>query len=391
MAGGSLLGQALLLIPVVGGTLYALLSMITALIFVSRQDNRPPAAGENDWPPVTVLKPIHGMEKNLRENLTSVCSQDYPDYQVVLAVQRRNDPALPLLREIQHQFGPERVELVVVESEPVVNGKVQNLLNALAAARHERLVISDSDVLLRPDYLKTIVAPLNDPGVGYVCTLYRAVNAGNWCERLELLTLNADFIPSVLFAEVTGTAEDFCTGASIALRRATLEAIGGLQSLGDYLVEDYEMGRRIQALGLRRVVVPYFVDLIMDFASPGVWWRHQLYWDQNTRAARPFAYLATVIVRALPFALLFALLRRFDTIGLSVLAMAVVVRLATAAFILRYALHDREGLHGLAWLPLRDLLGLISWLLAWFKRRFVWRGLEFQLTRGGRIVPRRLG
>jgi ceramide glucosyltransferase len=388
MLSGYLLGQSLVLLPVVGGSLYGLLGVVTAVVFCARQ--RELTAGQADpLPPVTVLKPIHGLEKNLAANLASVCSQDYPDYQVVLSVQRRNDPALPLLKEIQRQFGPHRVELVVVDSEPMVNGKVQNLLNALPAARHEVLIISDSDVMLRRDYLKTMVAPLGDPKVGYVCTLYRATRAERWFERLELLTLNADFTPSVIFAEITGMS-DFCTGASIALRRATLDSIGGLQPLREYLVEDYEMGRRIQSQGLQRVLVPYFVDLIVDLPSPGVWWHHQLYWDQHIRAARPGGFFATVLMRALPFALLFALLR-LDLEGLGVLAAALVIRLATVGFMLAYVIKDREGLGSLAWLPLRDLLGLASWWVALFKRSFVWRGLEFQLTRAGKIVPRRVG
>jgi ceramide glucosyltransferase len=233
------------------------------------------------------------------------------------------------------------------------------------------------------------VAPLRNPEVGYVCTLYRATHAESWFERLELLTLNADFIPSVIFAEVAGMA-DFCTGASIALRRTTLDSIGGLQPLGEYLVEDYEMGQRIRAQGYRRTLLPYWVDLIVDLSSPAVGWRHQLYWDQHTRAARPVGFFATVFTRALPFALLFALLRLFDAEGLGVLAAALAIRLATAGFILGYVINDREGLGSLMWLPLRDVLGLVSWWFALFKRSFVWRGLEFQLTRDGRILPRRV-
>jgi ceramide glucosyltransferase len=381
--------QCVFLLPALGGSVYAVLCLVAALAFSRRVVAAPQADPARAWPAVTVLKPVHGLEKDLAANLRTACTQDYPDYQVVLSVQRAGDPAIPLLHEIEREFGPQRVSVVVAESEPVFNGKVQNLLIGLRAARHDVLVISDSDVRLAPDYLRAIVAPLADPAVGCVCTLYRAVRADNWCERLELLTLNADFIPSVVFAEMTG-ASDFCTGSSLALRRSTLEAIGGLESLADYLVEDYEIGRRIRTRGMQVRVLPYFVETLMDFARPSRWWGHQVYWDQNTRAARPIGFTATVLTRSVPFGLLFAAVRGFDPLGLSVLAAVLAIRLGAAALILSRALRDREGLRSLYLLPLRDLAGLASWALALTRKSFVWRGLEFGLTRDGRIVPREL-
>ncbi len=247
------------------------------------------------------------------------------------------------------------------------------------------LVISDSDVRLRPDYLKTIVAPLADPEVGCVCTLYKASDAQTWFEKMELLTLNCEFMANVVFAHVTGAAK-FCLGASTAVRRSTLKEIGGLDALADYLVEDYEMGRRIWTSGKKVAIVPYFVDTMVDLHTPAQWWTHQTYWDQNTRAARPAGFFATVLVRSVPFALLFALVRMGDPLGLAVLGTAVLVRMATAAAMLGWGFRDREGLASLALLPLRDVAGLLSWLLAFTKRTVVWRGAEFILTSDGRLL-----
>jgi ceramide glucosyltransferase len=336
---------------------------------------------------VTVLKPVHGLEAGLEANLRSICAQDYPAYQVILSVQRLSDPALPLLERLAAEYGPERVSVVAVDSEPVVNGKVQNLLNAYTAARHDILVISDSDARTRPDYLRAMAAPLVDPKVGYVCSLYRGTRARRWYEKLELLGLNADFLPSVLFAEVTG-ASGYCLGASMAFRRADLEAVGGFGALADYLVEDYELGRRLRERVGRCVLVSNMVELIMDLASARQWWHHQIYWDQNTKAARPWGFVLTVLTRAIPFALIFAALRFFDPLGLGVLAGASAVRLGSAALV-AHQLGDRDGLAALPWLPLRDLLGLASWYLALGRRSFVWRGWRFGLTRDGRIVPRK--
>ena len=179
-----------------------------------------------------------------------------------------------------------------------------------------------------------------------------------------------------------------CLGASVALRRTTLEAVGGLVSLADYFVEDYELGQRILKRGQRMVLLPYFVDLTVDLDGARSWWRHQIYWDQNTRTARPFGFAASVLIRALPFALLYAALRLFDLVGVAVLLGAIAVRLVTSAGT-ALIFRDGAGLRALWLLPLRDLLGLLFWVLAMGKRRVIWRGREFGVARGGRIIPRR--
>jgi ceramide glucosyltransferase len=346
----------LFLVPVIGGSVYGILCVVAA-IRLRRQAGSISRKTSESWPAVTILKPVHNLEKNQRAILRSACMQDYPDFQVVFSVQDTDDPAIPLLREIQNEFGPERVTVAVENFRPGTNGKINNMVGGLRHARHDVLVISDSDVILKPDYLKTIVAPLGDPDVGCVCTLYKAAGADSWFEKMELLTLNADFMTNVLFAHVSG-ASKFCLGASAALHRSTLEQIGGLEDLSDYLVEDYEMGRRIWMLGKKVAVLPYFVDTIVDLETPSQLWNHQIYWDQNTRAARPFAFFATVLVRSVPFALLYAAIRMFDLIGLSVLAATLILRFISGAIVLNHGLGDREGLRSLALLPFRDIASL---------------------------------
>jgi len=383
-APGSVLEWTLLL-PVVGGSLYGFLCVLAVMRLQTRARRDRPRA--TSWPAVTVLKPICGLEKDLAQNLRSACDQDYPEFQVVLSAQKSDDPALPLLYEIQREFGAARVDVVVDDSHTAPNGKIRNLLGAVPHARYAVLVISDSDVRLRPDYLKTIVAPLAEPGVGCACTYYKAARAESWYERLEQLTLNADFVPSLVFASVTG-ASRFVLGASTALWRSVLDEIGGLSALSDYLVEDFEMGRRILAAGRRVVIAPYFVDTMVDLKTPLQWWNHHLYWDQNTRAANPWGLFATVFVRAIPFALLFALFRRFDPMGWAVLVSAIFIRLVTAGAFLAVGLGDWTSVRSLALLPLRDVAGLVSWLLAFLWPTVIWRGEQFILTRDGRMVPK---
>jgi len=373
--------QCLLLIPVVGGSIYALLRLIAVAAFQLRRSRHVDPAS---WPAVTILKPVCGLEKDLEDTLRSACSQDYPEFQVVLSVQRADDPALPTLRELEAEFGPERVTVSVATHAPIANGKVHNLANAVKSARHDFLVISDSDIRLQPDFLKQIVAPLDDPAVGYACTVYRGVRAERWPERLELLSLH-DFTVEVIFSHMTG-ASNFCLGSSIAFRRSTLDAIGGFEPLAEYLAEDWEMGSRIRALGLDLALVRHSVETVIDIPGPLDWWRHQLYWDLNTRFARPRGFLATVLIRAVPFALLFALARSFDATGLGVLAAALALRLVSSG-IIQALLGDREALRSLAWMPLRDVAGFAIWLVALGHRKVVWRGVRFDLTSDGRMLP----
>jgi len=380
--------QWIFLGPVILGSLYMILSMLAVLRFRTLLPTSPQHAS-SQWPRVTILKPVCGLEKNLRNNLRSACLQNYPIFEVIFAVQSTDDPAIPLLKEIAREFDGGHVTVVTENRQAGANRKVNNLLGALAHARHDFLVISDSDVFLKPDYLRTIIPPLVDRRVGYACTLYRAVGADRWYEKMELLTYNADFIPSVIFAYMTG-ASSFCLGSSVAFRRDSLKELGGLVTLADYLAEDYEMGKRLLRPGKKMVLRPYFVDVVVDLKDLSQWWHHQVCWDQKTRAAKPLGFFANIVTRSLPFALLFAAFRMGDASGLAVLSGVLGLRLVTAAAMLKWGLQDKEGLRSLALLPLRDLAALGSWVLALTKKSVVWRGSKFTLTSKGRMVWREI-
>ena len=378
--------QGVCLIPVLVGSVYCIVCLLCVVRFRSLAA-RFSARSVRQWPPVTILKPVHGLEKDLEKNLRSACLQDYPHYQVVFSVQEETDPAIPLLRNLEQKFGPHRVSVAIGRRQAGTNGKINNLIGGLAYARHEVLVISDSDVSLRPDYLKAIVAPLFDPEVGFVCTFFMATSAESWFEKMELLTMNAGFFPDTVFAYVTGTAK-FCIGSSVALRRSTLNEIGGLEDLADFLVEDYEMGRRIWKKGKKMAVAPYVVEIAVDCKTPSQWWNHQVYWDQNSCVVRPGALISTLVIRPVPFALLYAAVRLGDPLGLLVLAGAVTVRFITTGAILGWGLRDREGLKSLMLLPFRDLVAFVSLILAFMKPTTVWRDKEFTITHDGRMVAR---
>ncbi|AGF51809.1 ceramide glucosyltransferase [Synechocystis sp. PCC 6803] len=370
----------LCLLPISGGIVYNLLTVFTTSLFLAR------SLPKQDFQPgVSVLKPVRGLEKNLEANLRTIAQQNYPAYEVIYCVQDPQDPALPIVKKLQAEFGPEKIIVAVHQIEQGANGKVNNLLGGLKHAKYDILVISDSDTNLRPDYLATMVSPLGDRLVGCVTTPFKLTQAQTWYEGLELLSINADFMPSVLFAEVTG-ASKACLGPSIAIRRSTLTEIGGLESLADYLVEDFELGQRVWTGGLKMVLLPYVIDAGVNLDNWTNWWSHQLYWDQNTYLARPLPFLATIIIRAVPFAFLFTFCHWSEPWAWLILFITLATRYGTAAIVAQ-ELKDGETIRYLPLLLLRDCFGLVFWALSFSQRQVLWRGITYRLTKGGKMIP----
>ena len=378
------ISSQLLCIPVVIGSIGSVVELATAWWWLRTREPSSAPASANASPPVTVLKPLFGIDKHMRDNLRAICTQDYPRYQVVLSAQRRDDPAIPIMRAIAAEFGPERVTLSIADAAPTRNGKAENLAHAYAHARHDVIVISDSDVAVPTDYLRRIVAPLADPRVGYVCTLVRAAGADNVWERLELVSFNVDFVPILVLGMLSRIAT-FCIGATTAVRRRTLDSIGGFASLAEYMVEDAEMGRRIQAAGYEGRFLPTFVTTFVELPSAAAWWNYQVYWDQNARYVSFVGFIALLLLKAVPFALLFAATRGFDRTGVAVLLGALGVRLSTAAGFLLGCVRDRETLRSLWLLPLRDVASLGAWFAAALRKQFTRRGVRFAVSRTGLV------
>jgi len=363
--------STLLLLPVVTSWAYWLATAATMRRFFRGRSRRSPV-----WSPaVSLIKPVCGLEKNLYANLSTACRQDYPSYEIIFSLQDAADPALAVVTRIRDE-NPHRVVRILVEPACAgPNGRLSNILNATNHATGDVLVYSDSDMHLEPEFLETIVAPLADPGVGVACSLYRVEGAENVYESLELLSLNTEFVPAMVFAQQTGVALA-CPGASQAIRRETLTRIGGLAPMAYSLVEDLELGRAIVAAGLTIALVPHVAVTSVDLPRPSAWWRHQVYWDQNTRVANPVGFFFTWLVRGVPFAVLYALVG--GPAAWLVLALTLTGRLGTS-LVTSTLLHDREGVRRLWLLPLRDTVGLLVWLASLFGRKVYWRGRVFVL------------
>ena len=356
---------------------YAVLAALASALAAARTRHRACDSGAV-LPAVTVLKPLCGAEFELYERLCALCAQDYPRFQVVFGVQNPADTALPVARRVQQQFAALDIECVIDPTHHGVNAKISNLVNMLPRARHDLLILADSDIAVPPDYLRRVLAPLHDPRVGLVTCAYAGrAGPGLW-SALGAQFINDWFMPSVYFAALFGS-QWFVSGATIALRRELLARCGGLKGLADQLADDFQLGARMRGLGLRVVLSDLRVHTVVDEPSLAALCRHSLRWLRTIRAVRPWAYAGCFITFSLPMAVLGAALARFQSGALILLAITVAARL-----VLHFGSH-RDGWRQLGLIPLHDVLLLTLWCWAFGGREVSWRQQRFGVGRDGSL------
>jgi ceramide glucosyltransferase len=251
-------------------------------------------AGEEEWPPITVLKPLHGDEPLLEQALASVCTQDYPEFQVVFGVQDVADTALPVVARLRRRFPTCDIAVVVDPTRHGANGKVSNLINMLPRAKHAVLVIADSDLHVQPDYLARLAEALATRGTGLVTTLYTGLPAARRLAQLLGATqITHSFLPGAVLARAMGRQD--CLGATMVLRRATLALVGGLDALVNHLADDQVLGRRVAALGMAVRLAATVPATTVPEARLRDLLRHELRWARTIRALEPAAFAASVL------------------------------------------------------------------------------------------------
>lgn len=334
----------------------------------ARQD----AAAPVQRPPVTVLKPLHGDEPLLEAALASFCTQRYPRFQIVFGVQDPDDPACAVVQRLQGRFPALDLTLVANPAQHGANRKVGNLINMLPAAKHDLIVIADSDVHAAPDYLDQIVAALDAPGVGLVTTLYAGQRANtSLIAALGAAGITQGFLPGALMARALGRQD--CLGATMALRRATLDAIGGLECLSDHLADDAVLGRRVRQLGLSVALASTVPATTVPEAAMPALFAHELRWARTTQKLEPLGYALSVVQFPLAWAILAVCAGGIDEPWPWVAFLfAWTIRAITAHGIER-ALRAPSGLKGWA-LPLRDLLSVAVLLASYGSDQVAWRG-----------------
>lgn len=334
---------------------------------------RSAANSTTDFPPITVLKPLHGDEKLLEAALETTIRQDYPGFQIVFGVQDPADPAIAVVRRLRARFPEADLTLVIDPTAHGPNRKVGNLINMLPRARHDVLVIADSDLHVRPDYLRRMAGTLAGPNVGLATVLYTGLPATSVTQaRLGATQITHGFLPGAVMARAMGRED--CLGATMALRRETLARIGGLPALVNHLADDNVLGQRVKALGLRVALAPTVVATTVPEDTLRALFRHELRWARTIRALVPASHAASVLQYPLVWAALAGLASPW---GWLLFAVAWIARAVAARGIDRALAPMLKGLATPAplWhLPLRDALSVAVWLVSHAGKHVDWRG-----------------
>jgi ceramide glucosyltransferase len=344
---------------------------------------------DEQLPPVSILKPLKGVDPGVWESFCSHAEQQYPEFELIFGVSNPHDPACDAVRKLQEKYPALRIKLVVCERILGANVKVSTLAQMAPEARYEILVVNDSDIRVAPDYLRQAVAPLRDPQVGLVTCLYRGVAAGTIGSRLEALGISTDFAPGVLSARFLEGGLRFGLGSTLVFRRRDLAAIGGFESVLDYLADDYELGRRIAASGKRLELSTATVATFLPSYTLREFWQHQVRWWRTIRSARRWGYAGLLFTFGIPWALLTLLAARGAAWAWALLAVTVAARLLSGLGTAVAALQDRGALRNILLLPMRDLIAPIIWAAGLVGNRIHWRGDDFYLKEGRlvRIQP----
>jgi ceramide glucosyltransferase len=372
-----------LLLLALGSFAYYLIAIVAALRFFGRRDA---AALSTDFtPPISILKPIYGLDRETYQNYASLCAQDYPDYEIIFCVSDELDPAIPVIAKLASDFPQRRINLLI-GSEPLgVSDKVNKLCRMVREAQHEILAVSDSDVRVEPDYLRAVAAPFRDPAVGAVTCLYRGLTDGSLAANLEAIGNSTDFTAGVLVAWLFAPV-NFTLGATMATTKTRLAEIGGFESLVDHFSDDYELGNRIAARGHRVELSTFPVSIVYPQQTLGDAFRHQLRWNVSIRYSRPAGHLGLIFTQALPLALLAAIAAPSAAWAISLLIGYLLLRGISAWVIGVYGMRDPGVRSHMELLPLRDAFAFIVWVASFFPQRIHWRGREFYV-RDKRLVP----
>lgn len=384
-----LLNTLLLLCAAVGlasCTAFLVLVAVAAIRFRKRAHAE--AGPSTSFPPVTLLKPLCGLEPNLLQNLTTFFEQDYPVFEIIFGTRDDKDPALKIVRDIQRRYPHVKVKFAYSGTPNRPNAKVCSLERMYAKAAYDYLIISDSDVHVTPSYIREVVAPLLSPGNGMVSCIYRGVPTGGFWSRLEALGMSVEMTSGVLVADLLADMT-FALGPTMAIRRDALDAVGGMSILADYCADDYVLGNEVHQSGRKVVLSTHVVDHVVLGRSFTASILHQIRWMKSTRFSRPSGHVGSVLTFAMPFGILgaiTALLAAMPILAGALFAFAVLNRIVLALIAGWGVVGDRRSLQ-YCWLyPLRDLLGFFVWCASFIGDTVVWRGESYRLTPGGKML-----
>jgi ceramide glucosyltransferase len=378
--------SSITLIITLGSIVYHVAAIYASVKFSKEQ--RPNSS--NMLPPVTVVKPLYGVDSYTYAALDSFCRQKYPKFEIIFVVSHQEDPAVRVVDQLIQDNPSLDLKLVINDKRWGANNKVSNMANAIEMAKYSIYVLADSDVYVGENYLKKILEPFEDEAVGMVTTMYRT-QPRCWMAAFEALSTSTEFFPSVLLArQLEGMA--FAFGATVVIKQQALQAIGGMALIADYLADDYKIGECTAKAGFKVVLSNYVVEHTLNTRTFKELFIHQLRWARGNRFSRPWGTLGMVFIYGTLSSLICLVLNPSSILAQLLLIVTWMLRYALGWLVGIYILNDKAA-NSLLWLaPIRDILSFTIWLTSWFGSEVRWNSRTLKLSRDGQISEvRKLG
>jgi ceramide glucosyltransferase len=361
---------------------YLLVFYSSRLFFRSSKDG--PSKNVDFAPPISILKPVRGLDPEAYENYASFCRQDYPNYELIFCVGDFNDPAVPVLQKLMRDFPERRIRLLFGSGRSAINDKVAKLVRMVNEAENEFLVISDSDVRVEPNYLRTVVAPLRDPKVGCVTCFYVSIHDETLAQHLQSIGMYSDFYPGILVAQQLDGIK-FTLGPTIVTTRAHLAAFGGYEAIENKPADDLLVGRLIAQQGLKVELLPYAVQTVPDYDSPRALFSKRLRWMTVMRHMRPWGHVGLAFTQGLPWCLAVAMTHPAG-IGLAYFGAYLGFRVAMTWLVGVWGLQQSGLWKKMPLIVVWDATAFVIWLLTFGRNSIRWRDVDYRI-REGMLVP----
>ena len=374
--------QVVAILGCISSSVYYLVVLWSAVAFARSTKQSQTIQPLQNLPPVSILKPLKGIDPEIYESFRSHCLQDYPQYEIIFGVSDAEDPAVESVKRLQEEFPDRAIQLLICPKILGPNVKVSNLAQMVQSARYEHLIVNDSDIRVEQDYLQRIITPLTQLKTGMVTCLYRAVAAETAGSRLEALGISTDFCAGVLVARQLERGLHFALGSTLAFRRSDLEQIGGFEALVDYLADDYELGRRIAALGKQVLLSDVVVETHLPAYNLREFIDHQLRWFRGIRDARRKGYIGLISTFGTMWAVLAVLAAGAASWSWAVFGAVLLLRTVVALVLCRNVVYDEDSVEKLWLLPVRDVIAAAVWIASFTGHSVVWRGDRFELKKG---------
>jgi ceramide glucosyltransferase len=376
--------RSLLLLLALCPLIYYILSLYN-IVGYFRSIRRLPPRNDAFAPPVSILKPVRGVDSEAYDNFASYCRLNYPVYEIIFAVTDPRDPIVPVIEKLQRDFPNTRIRLATSVERLGQNNKISNLYRLVKEAQYELLVMSDSDVRVGPDYLRELAGPFADAEVGAVTSFYRCVGGGTLAANLAMLGMCSDSLPSALIARKLEGGVQFAFGWTMATTKERLAEIGGWESMADHHSDDFELGNRIARRGHRVEIMREAVSVVFPRETIQELFGQELRWAIGLRNVRPVAYAGMIFTHGLPWAILAAIVAAtagWTALAIAYLAAYFVLRISVAWVAGVWGLRDQAIISKLWLLPVRDAITSIVWLVGLLSDRIKWRGSEFRVKNG---------